>query len=89
MVNLNHPEPNAKRPSREDIPRILAELARAHPEVRFWLGDPLGIDDAMVEVLSRRISSAGLLDSRSSDGEEGDPTVPSSQRLADKRGGDS
>lgn len=51
------------RHSREDIPRIVGELARANPTVRFFIGDPLGVHDAFVSVLIERVATAKRLDS--------------------------
>ena len=42
----------------EDIPRLVAEEAARHPEVSFRIGEPLGIDDAMVDLLLARIEDA-------------------------------
>jgi len=50
---------------REDIPEILREKVRKHPEVRLVLGKHLGYDDALVNLLAKRIGeSEGLCDVR-------------------------
>lgn len=52
---------------REDIPKILRESGRKHPEVRLILGRHLGYDDILVDLVAKRIGeSAGLLDIRES-----------------------
>jgi sirohydrochlorin ferrochelatase len=50
---------------REDIPEILRENARNHPEVRLVLGKHLGYDDALVHLVAKRAGeSEGLPDVR-------------------------
>jgi sirohydrochlorin ferrochelatase len=50
---------------REDIPDILRENLRKHPEVRLVLGKHLGYDDALVNLVAKRIDeSEGLCDVR-------------------------
>ena len=50
---------------REDIPEILRKSAEKHPEVRLVMGRHLGYDEAMVELVAKRIGeSAGLADIR-------------------------
>jgi sirohydrochlorin ferrochelatase len=50
---------------REDIPEILREDVRKHPEVRLVLGKHLGYDDALVNLVAKRIGeSEGLCDVR-------------------------
>jgi sirohydrochlorin ferrochelatase len=50
---------------REDIPEILRENGRKHPEVRLVLGKHLGYDDALVTLVAKRIGeSEGLCDVR-------------------------
>ena len=50
---------------REDIPEILRENARKHPEVRLVLGKHLGYDDALVNLVAKRIwESEDLCDVR-------------------------
>jgi cobalt/nickel transport system ATP-binding protein/precorrin-8X/cobalt-precorrin-8 methylmutase len=44
-----------------DIPEMLQECAAAHPDVRVVLGDRLGYDDLLVDVLERRILTARSL----------------------------
>ena len=43
---------------REDIPEILRENARKHPEVRLVLGKHLGYDDALVNLVAKRIGES-------------------------------
>ena len=50
---------------REDIPEILRENGRKHPDVRLVLGKHLGYDDALVTLVTKRIGeSEGLCDVR-------------------------
>jgi sirohydrochlorin ferrochelatase len=50
---------------REDIPEILRQSARKHPEVRLVMGKHLGYDDAIVSLVAKRIGeSEGLCDVR-------------------------
>ena len=50
---------------REDIPEILRQNVRKHPEVRLVLGKHLGYDDAIVGLVAKRIGeSEGLCDVR-------------------------
>jgi len=50
---------------REDIPEILRENVRKHPEIRLVLGKHLGYDDALVDLVAKRIGeSEGLCDVR-------------------------
>ena len=50
---------------REDIPEILRENAGKHPEVRLVMGRHLGYDDAIVDLVAKRITeSEGLCDIR-------------------------
>jgi sirohydrochlorin cobaltochelatase len=50
---------------REDIPEILRENGRKHPDVRLVLGKHLGYDDALVNLVAKRIGeSEGLCDVR-------------------------
>ena len=50
---------------REDIPEILRQNARNHPEIRLVLGKHLGYDDALVNLIAKRIGeSADLCDVR-------------------------
>jgi sirohydrochlorin cobaltochelatase len=50
---------------REDIPEILRENAAKHPEVRLVMGRHLGFDDAIVDLVAKRIAeSEGLGDIR-------------------------
>jgi (2Fe-2S) ferredoxin len=45
----------------QDVPDTVQELARAHPEVRFRLAQPLGTADGLVEVLASRSAGAWSL----------------------------
>jgi len=50
---------------REDIPEILRENGKKHPEVRLVLGKHLGYDDALVNLVAKRIGeSEGFCDVR-------------------------
>jgi sirohydrochlorin ferrochelatase len=50
---------------RQDIPEILREAVRKHPEVRLVLGRHLGYDDALAALVERRIvESEALCDIR-------------------------
>jgi sirohydrochlorin ferrochelatase len=50
---------------REDIPEILRRAARKHLEIRLVLGRHLGYDDALVDLVAKRIGeSEGLCDVR-------------------------
>jgi sirohydrochlorin ferrochelatase len=50
---------------REDIPEILRENGRKHPDVRLVLGKHLGYDDALITLVAKRIEeSEGLSDIR-------------------------
>jgi sirohydrochlorin cobaltochelatase len=46
---------------RQDIPEILWEAAAKHPEVRLVLGRHLGYDDALADLVERRISESAVL----------------------------
>jgi sirohydrochlorin cobaltochelatase len=43
---------------REDIPEILRENGRKHPDVRLVLGKHLGYDDALVTLVAKRIGES-------------------------------
>lgn len=43
---------------REDIPEILRENGRKHPEVRLVMGKHLGYDDALVTLVAKRIGES-------------------------------
>ncbi len=50
---------------REDIPEILRENGRKHPDVRLVLGKHLGYDDVLITLVAKRIGeSEGLCDVR-------------------------
>jgi sirohydrochlorin ferrochelatase len=50
---------------REDIPEILRKTANRHPDVRLVMGKHLGYDDALVNLVAKRIGeSEGLGDIR-------------------------
>jgi sirohydrochlorin ferrochelatase len=50
---------------REDVPEILREQGRKHPDVRLVLGKHLGCDDALIDLIAKRIGeSEGLCDVR-------------------------
>jgi sirohydrochlorin ferrochelatase len=50
---------------REDIPEILRTAVRRRPEIRLVLGRHLGYDDALVDLVAKRIGeSEGLCDVR-------------------------
>lgn len=46
---------------REDIPEILRKSAEKHPEVRLVMGRHLGYDDAIVELVAKRITESEAL----------------------------
>jgi sirohydrochlorin ferrochelatase len=46
---------------RQDIPEILREAVRKHPEVRLVLGRHLGYDDALAALVERRIDESEAL----------------------------
>jgi sirohydrochlorin ferrochelatase len=46
---------------RKDIPEILRENVRKHPEVRLILGRHLGYDDALVHLVAKRIGESERL----------------------------
>ncbi len=48
----------AGRHVREDVPRLVAELARAHPEVAFRVAAPLGAHPSVVDALAGRVAEA-------------------------------
>jgi sirohydrochlorin ferrochelatase len=43
---------------REDIPEILRKSAEKHPDVRLVMGRHLGYDDAIVELVAKRITES-------------------------------
>jgi sirohydrochlorin ferrochelatase len=50
---------------RVDIPEMLRKAARKHPEIRLVLGRHLGYDDALVNLVAKRIGeSEGICDVR-------------------------
>jgi len=48
----------AGRHVREDLPRLVADLRRAHPGVAFKLAAPLGADPAVADALATRAAEA-------------------------------
>jgi sirohydrochlorin ferrochelatase len=52
------------RHSREDIPRLCAEAAAMHPNVRWHCSGPIGLDRMMAELILRRIEHCDLHDGR-------------------------
>lgn len=42
----------------QDIPRMAAEAAAAHPELEWTVAEPLGLDDRMVSLVARRAAEA-------------------------------
>lgn len=45
------------RHTREDIPRLVADAARAHPGVRVVISEPLGLDERIVDVVLARVDA--------------------------------
>lgn len=46
---------------RQDIPEILREAVKKHPEVRLILGRHLGYDDALTALVERRVAESEVL----------------------------
>jgi sirohydrochlorin ferrochelatase len=46
---------------RQDVPAMMMEKARQHPDVKLILGKHLGFDDAMVDIVKKRISESDEL----------------------------
>ena len=46
------------RHSRRDIPRLLREIAAAHPGLSLRLAEPFGVHDKLVDVVLERIAAA-------------------------------
>lgn len=46
------------RHSTGDIPGMVAALAPIHPEVRFVVTEPLGVDPAMAPIMHRRVTES-------------------------------
>lgn len=44
------------RHSRQDIPRMCAEVANAHPGVRWHCSGPIGLDPLLGELILRRVN---------------------------------
>ncbi len=42
----------------EDIPRLVAEAASRFPHTKYWIAAPLGVDDALAQLLLRRLVEA-------------------------------
>jgi len=42
----------------EDIPQLVEEIRKTHPEVEFILSDPLGLPECLIEEVARRIEEA-------------------------------
>lgn len=47
------------RHSTTDIPRMVAEAAKAYPDVRFHVTEPLGLDEKIAQVIVKRITDCG------------------------------
>ena len=45
------------RHSREDIPRLCAEAAARHPQVRWHCSGPIGLDPIMVDLILHRVGN--------------------------------
>ncbi|MDA2918079.1 cobalamin biosynthesis protein CbiX [Desulfobacterota bacterium AH_259_B03_O07] len=45
------------RHSKQDIPNMVKEVARNHPEVSFRVTEPLGLHDKMIEVVLERANN--------------------------------
>lgn len=50
------------RHSREDIPRLLREIAASHPDLKLWLAEPFGVHDKLVDVVMERVAQAQALE---------------------------
>ncbi len=48
----------AGRHTSEDIPRLVAQARALHPELRVRIGEPLGLDEKLVELAMQRIADA-------------------------------
>jgi sirohydrochlorin ferrochelatase len=48
------------RHAREDIPRLVGEAVNAYPQMRVNLGECLGVDDLLAQLVLRRARAAGL-----------------------------
>jgi sirohydrochlorin ferrochelatase len=46
------------RHTREDLPRLVEEARRAHPDVRVAITEPLGIHEKLVDVVIERVEAA-------------------------------
>lgn len=44
--------------TRQDIPRLVAEAAAAHPGLRVRLSEPLGLDERLVDLVLARVAAA-------------------------------
>jgi sirohydrochlorin ferrochelatase len=42
----------------DDLPTLLEEAARQHPEIEFRLGDYIGLSAALTRILARRAAAA-------------------------------
>lgn len=47
---------------RQDVPAMMLEKAAEHPHVKVTLGKHLGYDDALVDIVKRRIAESESLD---------------------------
>lgn len=48
------------RHAREDIPRLLQEAVVSHPQIQVHVGECLGIDDLLAQLVLKRARAAGL-----------------------------
>lgn len=48
------------RHAREDIPRLVEAATRAHPQLRVRVGECLGVDDLLAQLVIKRAQAAGL-----------------------------
>lgn len=44
--------------TRSDIPRLVAEAAARHPQLRVRIAEPLGLDERIVDLLLDRVAAA-------------------------------
>lgn len=48
------------RHAREDIPRLVREAGQSHPQLRVHMGECLGVDDLLAQLVLKRARAAGL-----------------------------
>jgi len=67
----------------EDIPEILEELKKQYPAVNFSVTDNLGLDDSLIELMTRRIIKAAPEISLSHNGNRGSAIEDESMQIID------